>query len=264
MHRLHQMRHLIAAYIAGERRDPDGNLISLPHLTSGPGHSIAYAYKDCPTAGVCSTGSGKLANMNAAFSATSQLLAYGSILQGEAGKLGNPSVVSFSETDGILGWGRWVGKTVSTGSVPPLNPGVFDYVVGIPTAAMPISGTANYNLMGHTKPMASDGTQWGLAGAQLTANFGTSTVAVSLKITNGTDSYAIVQQPVAISGATFSSAGALPVTPTGSVCGQGCSASVNGFFAGKNASRAGMSYTVTDTSVRSIQGVAALASTGIK
>ena len=36
--------------------------------------------------------------------------------------------------------------------------GVFDYVVGIPTAVMPVSGTATYSLMGYTSPVASNST----------------------------------------------------------------------------------------------------------
>lgn len=265
MRHLRQMRQFIAEYIAGDQRDADGNLITLPRLASGPGYAMSYAYMQCGD-GCFASGSNGLTGVAAVFNPASQLLGYVESTT-EGGSLGT-ATVSFSVTDGIIGWGRWAGTTdVPAGlssTVHPLSPGFFDYVIGKPTAAMPISGTATYNLMGHTKPTATDGStpdaSWMLAGANLTANFSSSQVTVNLSVTNGTNSYAIVNRPIAITGATFSSgATALPVTgPCTS-----CSASVNGFFAGASAERAGLSYSITNPAVINIQGVAAFASTGI-
>ena len=269
MHHLRQMRQFIAEYIAGDQRDADGNLIILPHLASGNGYAMSYAYMKCG-AGCFASGSNGLTGVAAVFNLASQLQAYVEPQTNESGALGLAKV-AFSATDGIIGWGRWAGTTnVPAGlpsSVHPLSPGFFDYVIGKPTAAMPISGTATYNLIGFTKPTATNGTtsdsSWILTGANLTANFSNfsiSQVTVNLAVTNGTNSYAIVNQPIAITGATFSSgATALPVTgPCAS-----CSASVNGFFAGASAERAGLSYSITNPTVLNIQGVAAFASTGI-
>ena len=132
---------------------------------------------------------------------------------------------------------------------------------------MPTTGTATYNLMGHIKPTATNGstadTSWVLAGANLSADFASSQVKLNLEVTNGTNSYAIVNQNITRSGATFSTgASPLPVLASASPC-TSCSASVDGFFAGASAERAGLSYSITDPAVIYIQGVAALARTGI-
>ena len=133
--------------------------------------------------------------------------------------------------------------------------------------------TATYSLIGGTRP-TGDGFEGGLGtlnGGSLTAYFNSGTVDVDLQISfpaagggNGND-YAITATNgnVWIDGttATFSGWG----TATGTAptyyygnCASGCSANISGFFAGANASRAGVAYYFDDSgTVGNVAGVAA-------
>ena len=252
-------------YIVGNDRDPGGSLSILPHLVSGSGYSMSYAYTQCGD-GCFGSGSGGLTNVTASFSDISQLQEY------QAGtEIGKPSAATavYAVTDGIIGWGRWNGSTVTVGSIPSLNPGVFDYVIGIPTATMPTSGTATYALLGGTTPTSTDGTKgWVISGTLSTSFSATPTIGVNLIVANPSlstpVSYNIAGSLIG-SGATFST-GTTPLvitSPSLTSCAQGCSASINGFFAGDNAARAGLTYNITESGVRNVAGAAAFTSNGI-
>ncbi len=216
----------------------------LPSLASGSGYVLAYANSLGSSA--------SLSGVNAVFSSTSQLTQYsGTDLQGltGSGALGAANV-AFSATDGIIGWGRWVGYITGT---TPLSPGVFDYVVGIPTAVMPTTGTATYNLMGYTSPMATNGSSGYSVNGTLSVNFASS-ATVNMTVANSANSY-VVNGAVTITGQTFSGSG---VPTSGGVCSTACTTSVNGFFAGTNAARAGLSYSMLIPS-NTITGVAVFA-----
>ena len=125
--------------------------------------------------------------------------------------------------------------------------GVFDYVVGIPTAVMPTTGTATYSLMGYTSPTATDGSSGYTVNGTLSANFaGTGTVGVNMTVANSANSYTIntLTTPLAITGSTFT--GAIATTGSQVACSGCVTTSINGFFAGANASRAGLSYSISD------------------
>ena len=207
LHHLRQIRQNLAEYASGDVRNADGSLNILPGLVSGPGYALSYVALDCASASVpCNMrGPGGLTDVSAAFNSSGQLQGYFS--KTESGNLGTAAAVSFSKTDGIIGWGRWVGNTVGLPPVHPLNSGIFDYVTGLPTAAMPMLGTATYNLMGGTIPTATDGTSWVLTGGWLSADFSKSSLTVNLKVSSGLDSYDIFAQPVALTGAIFSANG---------------------------------------------------------
>ncbi|HEU0282911.1 MAG TPA: hypothetical protein VFQ99_03940, partial [Gallionella sp.] len=147
------------------------------------------------------------------------------------------------------------------GTVPgPITPGTFDYIIGIPTAVMPNTGTATYSLMGYTSPTSTDGTTgYGVSG-NLNVNFSTLVVGVNLNIANAANSYTVNDTTATtISGSTFSGSLLSTTSSTGSCGGAcGCATSVSGFFAGANASRAGLSYTLNNGTAN-IQGVAAFA-----
>lgn len=247
-------------YLASDQRNSSGGL-TVVSLASGPGYVMSYASFggtcfDC-SASVSVAG---LVGVTTTFTGASQLIAYdnGSV----SGGLGS-AVVSFSATDGIIGWGRWVGDTTGTnarvtnfaGTVP-----VFDYVVGIPTAVMPTSGSATYSLMGYTNPTATDGSTGYTVNGSLAVNFAATSaqVGVNMIVANSTfNTYAINGSATIGAGSTFTG-GASIFNATN--CTQTCTATINGFFAGANASRAGLSYQINNSSgPNSIQGVAAFA-----
>lgn len=238
-------------FSVADNRDSSGNLDIVPGLASGPGYALAYAY----TAAGPSVYAEVLTDVTATFGNASQLLVYDWVnvdFTPQTGALGG-AAVAFSATDGIIGWGRWVGDTA--GSFPLTN-GVFDYVTGIPTAVMPTTGTATYSLMGYTSPTATDNSTGYAVNGSLAVDFaGTSAqVGVNMTVANVTASYGISGFATIGSGATFT--GSFLNYDLGD-CTQGCNTSINGFFAGTNASRAGLSYSVhNNLTSNDIQGVA--------
>ncbi|HUW25300.1 MAG TPA: FecR family protein [Gallionella sp.] len=255
-----------SAYSVSEQRDSSGSLSILPvSLTSGPGYTLAYAGMDCAPPYGCGGFSSysAITVVDAIFSGSSQLLQYnGDGAEGgsEGGALDLASV-TFSATDGIIGWGRWDGTTTAFpvnfyGGPHPLADGVFHYAIGIPTATMPTTGVATYSLMGYTNPSDTNlEGGWSVNGS-LTADFAASNVGVNLSVANASHNY-LVSGQMFISGANFSG------FPSVSGCASGCSATVNGFFAGANASRAGLAYDIYDYAGPDVQGAAAFISGGI-
>ncbi len=232
-------------------------LPNLPSLTSGSGYVMSYAYLYQPSVALIGSSGSVPAPIDAVFNSNSQLTSYSSV--NATGNLGSASV-TFSATDGIIGWGRWEGNISSTGSIPTMTPGVLHYVIGIPTAAMPTTGTATYNLMGYTNPTATDNSSNYAVSGQLTVDFALTTMGVNMTIANSANSYTVSDNTATSrSGATFSGTFLATTSSTGSCGGAcGCTTSINGFFAGTNASRAGLSYSLNNGTAN-IQGVAAFA-----
>lgn len=263
-----------------EQRDAAGDLAILPvALISGSGYVLAHAYSyqswGWSSANV-------FENVTATFTGTSQLTQYDGA---EGGALGTANV-SFSATDGIIGWGRWNGGITEDNSsggccaAHPLdlaNGDTFHYVVGLPTPQADIVAmsniTASYSLIGGTLP-TGDGFEGGIGtlnGGSLTAYFNSGTVDANLQISfpaagggNGNNYNIAVNNNTgytSINGATFSgygtATGTAPVFYYGN-CSSGCSTYIAGFFAGANASRAGVAYTFSDSgTVGNVTGVAA-------
>jgi hypothetical protein len=240
-------------FSVADERNESGGLTILPSLVSGPGYAIAYAYTGAgPTAGAA------VIDAAAVFTASSQLIEFSWYPDGLATQTLGSAEVSFSVTDGIIGWGRWVGDTSGWFN---LTNGVFDYVTGIPTAAMPTTGTATYSLMGYTSPTSTDGSTGYSVNGSLAVDFAatSSQVGVNMTVANTANSYGINGSATISAGATFN--GFISTTATAD-CFSGCNTSINGFFAGANASRAGLSYSIIGTGSSgfdSIQGVAAFA-----
>jgi len=253
-------------FSVADNRDNSGNLTVLQgipiNLVSGTNYEMSYAYTgSSPAAGAVGGSVGIPAPVSATFNSTSQLLQYSNSGATETGTIGT-GAVSFSATDGIIGWGRWTGTFTSTGqgaTAATAGMTTFDYIVGIPTAVMPTTGTANYSLLGFTTPTDSLATPgYTLTGASLSVNFAATSnqVGVSFTVTNNTTRTYAVTGGATISGSSFTGTGTAPMN--GQACTYGCTASINGFFAGANAARAGLAYTITDIS-NHVQGVAAFA-----
>jgi hypothetical protein len=124
------------------------------------------------------------------------------------------------------------------------------YVVGLPTASMPLTGTATYNLLGATRPTYTDGTAApGSFSGNLFVDFQAMLVGMTLAVGIDGNTYSIGGAAL-ISGNTFSGFGSAfgkdPLTISGGGCFCSCSVQVDGFFAGTNAERAGLGYLIED------------------
>ncbi|MCL4723860.1 MAG: FecR domain-containing protein [Rhodocyclaceae bacterium] len=169
-------------------------------------------------------------------------------------------------TDGTIGWGRWIDGTFNDDGTPFSMQHVH-YVVGMPTPLSDMNAlqlgnvTASYTLSGYTYPTAWNGSTFTIGtqpiSGSLTANFGAGTVGGSLSVPMGVNVYSASWSGNII-GSSF--AGYSPfgsVTSSGSDCsGCVCGASVEGFFAGANAARAGLVYEIYGTNYGYIHGAA--------
>ena len=191
---------------------------------------------------------------SATFNANGQLTEIQN-LSGQSFGIGSGSHADFG-TDGVLAWGRWIGDTLTCGecSGPPNFPAVYNenqglhYVVGMPTAVLPTSGTARYELAGSTRPTYTDGsTAPGSFAGSLNVVFGgTTRIDVDLRASMPqaglpNRSYGMLGQ-ISTTSSAFSSS-SLQTTGCAS---QPCSSLVTGFFAGSGAERVGLGYHVTD------------------
>jgi FecR protein len=227
-------------------------------LVSGPGYHVSFAYGGSAAGSSIGSSSGLA---DATFNGAGQLTAYtdssgtttfgGTHLEGGA-------------VTGIMGWGRWMGTVDSGGRVVPsfsANEG-FHYVVGLPTATMPTSGTVAFNLIGATKPTGSDGTiaPGTLGSGSLTADFLAGRVTIGISPSFGSWGYSSTITGN-ISGASMGGSGIateVGSAPINYACGSGCSASFQGAFFGAGASNAGIAYQISNFgSSATVSGVAA-------
>ncbi|MFZ5558014.1 MAG: FecR family protein [Pseudomonadota bacterium] len=169
--------------------------------------------------------------------------------------------------DGVIGWGRWTGGRYNVTSSALGNTDLSDlqglhYVYGAPTPALPTQGTATYVVLGATSPTSLDGS-WApgaFAGTLpgdgvLAVNFGKATMDVGFRASFANGPTYTVEGRQLKATPIFSLTNAdLRTTGCGSA---GCSVAVSGFFAGKDAERAGIAYQITDVS-KSLSGAAAL------
>jgi hypothetical protein len=246
-------------FTVADNRNSLGSPTILPTaLLSGSNYAMSYAFMGNAATGAPVGGAAGLPSpVTATFNRTSQLLSYSAV--NGTGSLGT-GTVSLSGTDGIIGWGRWVNPPITAGPASTLTaPVTFDYVIGVPTAVMPKTGTATYTLLGYVAPTATNGTSGYALTGTLSANFATSAVNVNMSVSNAASSYTIATAtPLTIIGANFAGTN-IGTTGAGTgVCTGPCTTSINGFFTGTNAVRAGLSYSITDSvGSNNIQGVAA-------
>lgn len=243
-------------FTQGEQRSPSALAaalaegIGLEPLASGSGYAAALAFTAAPSRFLQPF---QLAETSATASFDSsgrlQELTYG---DGQTYKL-DPASGAHAEfgSDGVLAWGRWTGKVVGQyacgSTVCPLdqqyapNEGLH-YVVGLPTAVLPVSGSANYTLLGATRPTSlGGGTEPGTFNGSLSVSFGAvATIAGTFSAAMPGSLYAW-----SASGATSSASFSLATTSS-SGCAGTCAVSTQGFFAGSAAERVGLSYQIQD------------------
>lgn len=226
-----------AFFAAAEQVTQRGVPLAFNVLVSGPGYALAYA-KDGGGGfiGRASTGA-------ALFNPASQLVAYTdgkTVLSAAKGIAGTGN-------DPIIGWGRWTGDYLQNGSSVILKPGqALHYVVGMPTPpiSMP-SGTASYSVLGATTPTGTDALAGSFIDALLSADFGKGIVGTDIKFMYGGTLYRVSEPLLTLNRLDSSFSG----TSIVSTCLSGkCNASIEGFFAGPTAERAGLAYSVSDFS----------------
>jgi hypothetical protein len=240
-------------FVAGEERDVAGNPIIPPPefapLVSGSGYVVttAHVLGGIPTP--------EMQIVDATFNPSGQLTRVEIAISFV--DIGNGSHADFG-TDGVLAWGRWTGEIAAaacqgTFCSPPLsaNQG-FHYVVGMPTAIMPITGSFRYDLAGATSPTYVDGRNApGSFSGFLEVYFGQQTLLGSFTASMSDGVSYQWNSGTTLTSSQFSLTG----TPTS--CST-CFASVSGFFAGTNAERAGVSYVIADPGrARDVLGAAA-------
>ena len=176
--------------------------------------------------------------------------------------LGSAQIVEsgFDPETGMV-WGRWGGGTATVtrgGSTEQLflTDRSLHYIFAGPQSgpvALPLTGTAVYDVIGSTSPTDFNGHVGTLNSATLNANFtnrtadATVNIAIAGQTWNGSatgmpiyrDQYFSAYSGTPIPGLPNPAPLVLSCTPN---CGQGASGSFDGFFAGRNGARAGMMY----------------------
>lgn len=228
-----------------------------PTLSSGPGYSLAMAgqtdgsdFMNGPDSD--SRFSGLSASTAASFDDGGALMRFDGTSGSSLSVVAGVTVGALS--DGVIGWGRWSSGGLNDNGSPYDMQNVH-YVVGIPTsdANMMQLGTmkATYALSGFTYPTAWDGSTLTVGtqaiSGNLTADFGAGNVGGNLNVPIGGNTYS-TSLSGSISGSNFSGSNA---------------ATIQGFFAGANASRAGLVYQFGITPIGTISGAAAFRQTGL-
>jgi hypothetical protein len=176
--------------------------------------------------------------------------------------LGSAQVVDagFDPETGMV-WGRWAGgaATITRGSASQqvgLTDRSLHYIfAGTQSGpvALPLTGTAVYDVIGSTRPTDFNGHVGTMNSAALAANFGSRTVNASVDISidgrnwTGTannmpiyrEQYFSAYSGAPIPGVPNPTPLLLGCTPN---CGAGAAGSFDGFFTGRNGQRAGMIY----------------------
>ena len=257
---------LPVAYVQGDQRDANGNLLDLttaqvvlppvaPPTEPPPvtGFDVVFTYdrldEFAPDIG---------SNVTVRFNSSGQLVQADSSSRGY--RLGTGGTHADFGTDGILTWGRWIGRVVLPGGEVEYSPNQgFHYVVGLPTITLPSTGTATYGLASAnsaTRPTYVSGiTDPGTFTGSLTVVFNGQaniTGAFQAQMPDHTYAWNVI-------GGTSTANFSLATTPTSGCVVGGCTIRTDGFFAGAAAERAGLGYTIEDTSrSQKVVGAAAL------
>ena len=174
--------------------------------------------------------------------------------------IGNAQVVEsgFDPETGMV-WGRWAGGTAQVNGQPlNLNNNSLHYIfAGTQSGpvALPLTGTATYDVIGSTSPTDFNGHTGRFNSATLNANFSARTVDASVNFSingqtwNGAATGMPIYRDQYFSAYAGQPIGGLP-NPAGLVisctpnCGTNATGSFDGFFAGRNGNRAGLLYNV--------------------
>ena len=127
----------------------------------------------------------------------------------------------------------------------------------VPTSPMPTTGTATYSTIVNASAVTESGGVWTpgtLGSASVTANFATLAVSTSLSGTINSQSF-----NVSGSGSVSGNGMSASVSGFSGICGAcGCSGSVSGKFYGTGAANVGINYSITDSGTSKTFGGGAL------
>ena len=252
-------------YVQGEQRTDTGEPVivpqTVPMLPSAAGYMGTMVYTWFGGSQMAIT-AGATATFDAAGRLTSISDPIGQVFNSDG-----RSIVDFGN-DGIIAWGRWTGNVTGLADIDGLlaidenyspNQGLH-YVVGVPTATMPMVGTATYSLLGATQPTYVDGSSApGRLTGGLTVDFGQLVVGVNLNVAMPDGRGYGVGGTGQIAGNIIYTSGGLTTSGTGGACSSGCSAVVSGFFAGTSAERIGLGYNISDLGTVSKEVIGAAA-----
>jgi hypothetical protein len=182
-----------------------------------------------------------------------------------SGNAGSAQVVDIGYADGPVGWGRWTagGATVGvsgggSSSVNLTGSSSQHYIVGIPTPVMP-TNPATYSLAGATNPTLASGSgaPGTLNSANLSADFASGAVSLNMDMTVDGSNYITTNLPMRLLNAPNDFRFAGSGITNSSNCISSCFTSVDGFFAGEDASHAGLAYKTDLGGIDVINGAAA-------
>jgi hypothetical protein len=178
-------------------------------------------------------------------------------------------LLAAGESGSVQGKNEKPKRTDSRPKLPPAQPDLNvmpvystgDIIGGllVPTSPMPTTGSATYTLKlpGNATPLTETGGVWTpgkLISASVTANFATLAVSTSL-------SGKINSQSFNVSGSGSVSGNGMSASVSGfsGICGAcGCSGSVTGKFYGTGAANVGINYSITDSGTSKTFGGGAL------
>jgi hypothetical protein len=165
--------------------------------------------------------------------------------------IGSAMNLDAASDGGIVKWGRWASGTLAAdedGLLLNADQG-FHYGIGQLTPTLPASGTASYQVVGHTDVTVGDGSKpsTDLVAAEAKASFGATTkVGLTINLTIDSVTYVVVTtgtyaDPTTSEFTTWDAEhparlGGIPLEPSQGICADGCSRSLQGFFAGPDAS----------------------------
>lgn len=155
-------------------------------------------------------------------------------------------------TSGALSWGRLYGGDVTVTNEAIILSGAdsIHYVIGLatPDTAMATlaaqGGSATYSLTGHTTPSSINGAEGSVSG-NLSVNFGSSLITTALAVNTFGVTYNITGN-MNIVGSTFRASSLTTTASQSLACSSGCFTSIEGFFAGKQAEQAGLTYQINN------------------
>jgi hypothetical protein len=190
---------------------------------------------------------------NAGFDSGGGLSAYSNNNLGRGPIVGDVGSARIEDVgfDGPVGWGRWTTGSITAGSSVgggvPVNltgSSSHHYAIGLPTAVMP-TGPATYSLLGATSPTLASGvgTPGTLNSADLVADFTGGSVSLNMDMTVNGNNYLTTDLPMSLgSPDVFTFFGSGTTVNSSDCISVGCNTTVEGFFAGQDASHAGLAY----------------------
>lgn len=207
-------------------------------MVDGPGYGVGYVFDSNSPAAV--------SNSTATFSGGKTLTTFTDSSYTQS--LGTMQVVDYGN-DGTVGWGRWTNGTATINGSPvalSANQGLH-YVVGVPTATMPNTGTASYSMVGATKPTDISGSYapGTLVSAYMNVDWVSSSIT-GLGLTVLLDGKTFAVTKSGGGSITGNTALAMTLYGTGGGCGGcNCGGYANAAFYGASARYGGIVFQIT-------------------